>query len=303
MEALAAQALLEEFCSHLAVTRNYSPLTVRHYRRDVEQWLERAPRGDLATFLVAADSLSSYLAAGSQGRTRSGRPLSARSLVRRRAACMTFLRWMVRTHRLEALPTRLPRSPRVPRVLPRVLSQTELERIFETWIPSGLRDWTEKAMLELFYSSGVRLSELAGACWEDLDTTRGWLRVTGKGNRERLAPVGRSALRALDSYRDELRRARVDPGSVMFVGRSGRALSVRTIQRMVRERLRHLGPSAPQYPHALRHSFATHLLERGATLRDVQELLGHRSLVTTQVYTHVSVRHLRETLKRAHPRG
>jgi len=304
LKTLSREPLLREFAEHLTYRRSYSPHTVKAYLRDVSQWLETAPEGDLTPFLSRSESLAGFLAEGSRGHTPSGRALSGKSLSRRRAACVSMLRWLVRAGGLAAMPARLPRSPRSRRTLPRVLSRTELERIFEAWIPRGLADARAKAVLELFYASGMRLAELAAARWEDLDARQGWLRVMGKGGRERLVPVGKAALRALDAYR---RAALADPaaplGATLFSGRGGRPLSHRTVQRMVRARLARLGPSAPHHPHALRHSFATHLLEAGASLRDVQDLLGHRSIASTQIYTHVSLGHLKKVVRQAHPRG
>ncbi|MBI5836613.1 MAG: tyrosine-type recombinase/integrase [Candidatus Eisenbacteria bacterium] len=302
MDAPDTDSLLREYASHLADRVNDSPHTVKNYLRDVRQWLERAGGANLRAFVTRPEAISDFLAAGSRGESRSGRKLSARTLARRRAACVNLLRWMVRTERLERMP-RLPRSPRVRPQLPRVISRGEMERVLDAWQPTGWQECRDKAILEVFYSAGVRLAELVGARWDALDECEGWLRVIGKGDRERLAPIGRKALRALDTYRRGLAGAGVAAGPHVFVGRKGEALSVRTVQRLVRRRLASLGPAAPQHPHALRHSFATHMLEAGATLRDVQELLGHRSLASTQVYTHLSVRHLKETIARAHPRG
>ncbi|HVP37932.1 MAG TPA: tyrosine-type recombinase/integrase [Candidatus Saccharimonadales bacterium] len=302
MDALNQGILLRDYAAHLADRLNYSPNTVKAYVRDVSQWLERAGRRELRAFLLDPEALSAFLAAGTRGETRSGRRLAARSLARRRAACVNLVRWMERTGRLPRVP-RLPRSPRVSPSLPRVISRREMERVLEAWVPDGWKEARDKAVVELFYASGVRLAELVAARWEDLDARQGWLRVIGKGNRERLAPVGRAALRALDGYRRALQAAGVPVAPHFFVGPRGRVLSARTVQRLVRRRLERLGPSAPHHPHALRHSFATHLLEAGATLRDVQELLGHRSLASTQIYTHLSLQHLRETVARAHPRG
>ncbi len=293
---------MADFSAYLTDQRNYSPLTVKHYLRDISQWLARAGTREPIAFVTDPESLREFQAAGSRRETPSGRPLSARSLMRRRASCASFLRWLVRSKRIDEMP-RLPRSPKQGRTLPRILSRTEIERIFETWIPRTWKDARDKAIMELFYASGARLAELVAARWADLDERQGWLRVTGKGNRERLVPVGRSALKAVDDYRGRMERAGLPMAEPLFVGSGGKAMSPRTVQRAVRVRLERLGPSAPHHPHALRHSFATHLLEAGATLRDVQELLGHRSLATTQIYTHVSLQHLKKVVAQAHPRG
>jgi integrase/recombinase XerC len=297
-----ARELLAGFARYLGEQRNYSPLTVKHYLRDVSQWLERSGARAIPEFVSDPNSLREFIAAGSRRETPSGRPLSARSLTRRRASCVSFLRWLLRTHSIPELP-RLPRGPKLPVTLPRLLSKSEIQRLFATWIPKDWKEARDRAMLEFFYASGARLAEIVAADWKDLDERQGWLRVVGKGDRERLVPIGRPALQALDEYRRRSAHAGVPAAGPIFVGPGGKALSHRTVQRAVRLRLEKLGASAPHHPHALRHSFASHLLEAGATLRDVQELLGHRSLATTQIYTHVSFQHLKKVVEQAHPRG
>jgi integrase/recombinase XerC len=197
-----------------------------------------------------------------------------------------------------ALP--FPRRPhRLPRTLPRIDLNDALDRLAGADDPQAARD---RALLEMTYSAGLRLSELVGLDFGDLDRTGGLLRVRGKGRRERIAPVGARALVALDAYLQVEQRTSGAPGTPLFAGRKGR-LSGRTVQRAVRRRLAGVAAGLGVTPHALRHSFASHLLDAGADLRAIQELLGHRSLASTQVYTHVTRARLQTAYAQAHPRA
>jgi integrase/recombinase XerC len=194
-------------------------------------------------------------------------------------------------------------TPRLPKRLPRTLPATELGRALDRLAGDDPASRRDRALLELAYSAGLRLSELVGLNRGDVDAAGGVLRVRGKGRRERVVPAGRAALAALERYLTGEGRARGRGDEPVFVNARGLRLSGRTVQRTVQRRLGQVAAGLGVSPHALRHSFATHLLDRGADLRAIQELLGHRSLATTQVYTHVSRSRLRKAYEQAHPRA
>jgi integrase/recombinase XerC len=231
------------------------------------------------------------------------------TIARRSAAARTFLGWATRTGRLPTDPSVRLVAPKRQRHLPGVLKQAEASALLDVATvaaddedPVHLRD---RAALELLYASGIRVGELCGLDVDDVDRSRRVLRVLGKGAKERTVPVGRPAVRALDRWLADgrPRLATAASGPALFLGARGRRLDPRTARRAVHALLAHV-PGAPDLgPHGLRHSAATHLLEGGADLRSVQELLGHATLATTQIYTHVSVDRLKASYDQAHPRA
>jgi len=236
------------------------------------------------------------------------RGLSKSSVSRKLACLRTFFRFLVREGRLKTNPAELISSPRLPKNLPSLLAEGEAAAIIE--MPKGdsfvaLRD---RAIVELLYASGLRVSELIGLNEDNLDMDQETVRVLGKGNKERIVPFGGYAARALLEYINEkhLRRLSLldDEGAVpVFVSLRARRLSSRDVQRLVARLRLGLATTRRITPHTLRHSFATHLLEHGADLRSIQELLGHESLSTTQKYTHVSIQHLKREYDKAHPKA
>ncbi len=292
------QSRVPVFLDYLRSARRYSPHTVAAYRRDLadfEAFLTRrrgeAPRVET----VGEEDVRNYL------RELTRRGLSARTLARRLASLKAFRRYLKRrgVDALELGPEL--RGPRLPKRLPPHLSETDLGELLDGpgWDddPRGRRD---RAVLELLYGTGIRLSELIDLRRRDLQRSAGILTVRGKGGRERKVPVGEQALEALNAYDETLPAGA--PDTPMFPGREG-ALSRRTVQRLVARHLRRIARRAGLSPHLLRHTFATHLLDRGAELRAVQELLGHASLSSTQVYTHITMDRLRTAHAQAHPRG
>ena len=228
------------------------------------------------------------------------------TIARHLAALRSFFRFGQREGWAKTNPAKPLRNPRKSRTLPHFLSADELERLFgapPADRPMGLRD---RAILETMYSAGLRVSEVVGLDDGDLDFEAGVLRVRGKGRRERLSPVGSYAARALKNWLPQRRlheRTPKGPAAPVFVNKFGQRLTTRSVARMLEKYLRETGLDSRTTPHSLRHSFATHLLDRGADIRSVQELLGHKSLVTTQIYTHVSTAVLRQVYERAHPRA
>jgi integrase/recombinase XerC len=232
------------------------------------------------------------------------------SAARALAAWRSFSRYCLRRGITDRDPARLLSFPRLSRRLPRTLPRLDLARALDQLAGDDAASRRDRALLELTYSAGLRLSELVGLDHRDLDRANGLLRVRGKGRRERIVPAGRGALAALDRYLETTaagghREPKVERSGnhPLFVNPSGGRLSGRTVQRVVRRRLGQVAGGLGVTPHALRHSFASHLLDNGADLRAIQELLGHRSLTSTQVYTHVSGSRLRKAYQQAHPRA
>ncbi len=295
----ASQDALDRFARHLASERNRSAHTIRAYLGDVASLLDHASRlgrTDLGALDLTA--LRSWLA---RMRTTG----SARTtLARRAAAARTFCRWAHADGLLERDPGLLLASPKPHRDLPEVLRADEavdLAAAATESDPIGLRD---RVVIELLYASGIRVGELCGLDVDDVDRSRRVVRVFGKGSKERTVPYGVPAETALGGYLDHGRPAlaRSDSGPALLLGARGRRLDPRSVRRILAVLAEQAG--VPQVaPHMLRHSAATHMLEGGADLRAVQELLGHASLATTQVYTHVSVERLREVYRQAHPRA
>jgi integrase/recombinase XerC len=223
-------------------------------------------------------------------------------VARKIAALRRFGDYLVAKSYLPSNPARELVNPKLDRRLPSHLTEEETARLFDL---AALGEGRDRAVLELLYGSGIRLAELTGLNLDDVDLSTGVALVRGKGRRERLVPIGKPAVRALLTYLSSAERGRhrgLSPEPV-FLGRGGRRLGRRTIQLLVSRWLSRVSTSTRLSPHTLRHTFATHLLERGADLRAVQELLGHVSLTSTQVYTHLTIDRLRKSYDRAHPRG
>lgn len=295
---------LEGFVRHLRSERGLSEHSVRAYRGDVTSLLghlARMGRTRLADLDLLA--LRSWLAG------QSSRGMARTTLARRAAAARAFTAWTTRQGLTQPDPGALLATPRTGRTLPGVLRRDEADALLDVASlaaddesPIGLRDL---AVLELLYASGIRVGELCGLDVDDVDRSRRVVRVLGKGAKERTVPVGQPALRAVDRWLADGRPALTAPtsGPALFLGARGRRVDPRTVRRAVHALLAHV-PGAPDLgPHGLRHSAATHLLEGGADLRSVQELLGHATLATTQIYTHVSVDRLKATYDQAHPRA
>jgi integrase/recombinase XerC len=298
---------LESFLSELKAARRFSPHTLAAYRRDLTRVLDLA--GGEGKPVRASQWDQALLERCLRELFRTGH--AASSTARALAAWRSFGRYGVRRGLFPTDPARALPFPRLPRRLPRTLPRLDLndalDRLATATDAAAARDL---ALLELTYSSGLRLSELLGLHRGDLDRGARLLRVRGKGRKERVTPVGERALGALDRYLSLEGRSAGPRDEPLFRGRATArsggqpgALSPRTVQRMVRRRLAQVAGGLGVTPHALRHSFASHLLDAGADLRAIQELLGHASLASTQVYTHVSRSRLKQAYEQAHPRA
>jgi integrase/recombinase XerD len=290
----------EEFLAAMVVERGMADNTVAAYRRDLQKYLTFLQGKGIASLAdVTPAHLQEFL-----GCLRSA-GLSSRSLARTTSTLRTFHRFLAAQGRVRSDPTSLLRSPRLSRHLPTVLSPEEVERLLgvpKVSTPIGLRD---RAMLELLYATGLRVSELLNLALTHVDLTVGFVRCLGKGAKERVVPVGSSASHWVKVYlaegRPSLAKGRGTP--FLFLGRGGRRLSRQAFWKGLRAYARRVGIRKRVTPHTLRHSFATHLLEGGADLRSVQLMLGHADISTTQIYTHVSRARLREIHDRFHPRS
>lgn len=296
---------VEAYLTFLSAERGLAPATIRAYRGDLADFADA--RGSAADWADGPDAALAYLAA----RTRRGRRLdpglAPTSLRRRAAAIKGFYRFAFGEGLIPVDVAAHVDLPRMPRLLPETLTQAEVARLLETPPADGLLD---RALLELLYAAGLRISEALNLDLEDLSLDGAFVRVIGKGDRERLVPVGEVALDALRAWLGGPRPAllaanHVQPvrGGPVLLGRSGRRLARQQAWTIVKRAATRAGLSGRVSPHTLRHSFATHLLEGGADLRIVQELLGHASISTTQLYTHVTGERIREVYARAHPRA
>jgi integrase/recombinase XerC len=294
---------IETFVEYLHVERNASQLTLKSYREDLnalaahlEEVEGRCPRISEINTLDLRGFVADLQQSG-----------YAKSTIARRLACLrSFFRFAVREGWIESNVAKPLRNPRSGRRLPHFLTADEIGRLLEAPSASTYSGLRDRAILETMYSAGLRVSELVGLSERDLDLDAGLIRVKGKGRKERLAPLGSYAVSALKKWlvvRKADKNSIKNHSEAVFLNRFSKRLTSRSIGRMLEKYLKLCGLDQRTSPHTLRHSFATHLLDRGADIRSVQELLGHKSLITTQIYTHVSTAKLREVYESAHPRA
>jgi integrase/recombinase XerC len=279
---------LDKFLKYLEVQRGASPHTIRAYRKDLELFFESA--SDEIDLSDIRGFVASEITGGRKKTTAS----------RRLAALRSFFKFLHREGYIKANPAKLVSSPKLPKQLPRFLSVDEVFSLVEKPEGIGFLAARDRAVLELLYSSGLRVSELSALNVEDLNLREGMLKVRGKGKKERIVPVGTKAMDALKAYMVE-RALLKKPHEALFLNRKGTRLTDRGVRRIVMKYSRMLALSGKVSPHTLRHTFATHLLQSGADLRVIQELLGHSSLSTTQKYTHLDIVHLMDVYDKAHP--
>ena len=291
--------VLREFLAALQTERGASPHTLAAYRRDLAGFTAFLSRRGRVVGAARLGDLSEYLAELRR------RGLGARSAARHLSAVRGFYRFLLAAGEIRRDPTEHLESPRPPRRLPRTLSIEDAAALVESpdlSAPEGLRD---RAMLELLYASGLRASECLALRLEDLNIAAGYVMATGKGNRQRLVPVGAQALKWVERYALTSRPAFVKRGDsgALFVNRYGRPMSRQALWMAIKRAGRRAGVRSTVSPHTLRHSFASHLLERGADLRSVQAMLGHADIATTQIYTHLPSSAVRAMYRKFHPRA
>lgn len=292
---------ITRFLRFLKVERDASDLTIKSYREDLialHDYLVDSFERQIRVGEITTMDLRGYVAAVNEAGY-------AKSTVSRRLASMrSFYRFAQREKLIDHNPAKPLRNPRRSRHLPHFLSSSELKKLLSTPPkdhPLGLRD---RAILETMYSAGLRVSETVGINDGDVDYPQGLVRVRGKGRKERLAPLGSFAIRAMQRWQRVRELSHKEPtgrAAPLFVNRFGTRLTTRSVARMLEKHLKVSGLDIRTTPHSLRHSFATHLLDHGADIRSVQELLGHKSIATTQIYTHVSTANLKRVYEKAHP--
>ena len=303
-------AEIADYLDHLAKERDVSPNTVRAYDRDLRAFVDFLGKyyGGSAWSWQGVDRIAMR---GFLGQL-SKRGLSKRSMARTLSAIRSFYKYLHRNEIVDANPARAVGAPRLEKYLPGYLDRAQIDLLFQM---AEVRAWEGKfvdvrnlAILELFYSTGMRLSELQGLSRGELDVVSQQVKVRGKGRKERIIPIGDHAVLAIRNYeakREELLRAlgpKADRNA-LFLAKTGKRIGVRAVQKAVTNFLKQIDEDAGLSVHSLRHSFATHLLDAGADLRAVQELLGHSSISTTQIYTHTSIERLKQVYEKAHPRA
>jgi integrase/recombinase XerC len=286
---------LAAFLRHLASEQDASPHTLRSYRADLLEFVQHVAHGDSGDWLAAVDArtVRAFLV------RLHDRGLDAVTIARKLAAVRSWFRFLVRRGVLERNVAREVRGPRMPKKLVSFLPIDEAAALMDGKPAAGPERLRDAAVLEILYASGLRVSELAGLDLDDVDRARQTVRVLGKGRKERIVPYGGRAASALDAYLS----ARGDARGPLFANRRGGRLTVRSIHTIVRRRAKACGITRRVSPHTLRHTFATHLLDAGADLRMIQELLGHSRLSTTQRYAHVGTDQLMRAYDAAHPRA
>ncbi len=303
MSEITLDSVVNDFIQYITKQQGYSPNTVDGYRRDLHQLKSFvSEQFDQIPFdrIMTKGVLRSFIFSLSEKR------LKARSLARKVAAIKSFCKFCVRFEYLETNPAKALSTPKLDKPLPSFLTRNQAEALgeidLETVQSAGWIAMRDRAIIELLYGSGLRLSELHGLDIGAIEKKRALIRVVGKGSRERIVPVTPDAIEAVERYR-RVCPSTTDTEKPLFVNKKGQRLARRTIQLIVEKQLAKVSQQKKRSPHVLRHSFATHLMDGGADIRAVKELLGHASLGTTQVYTHVSKEELLKTYRQAHPRS
>jgi tyrosine recombinase XerC len=285
---------IEKFIRYLDIEKNYSKHTILNYRLDLEDFKKFL--GDTPLEKIDYLDLRKYLAVLKE------KSLGTRSVGRRLSALRSFFKFLTRDGYLKANPILILSSPKIEKHLPSFMTEEEVAKLIEAAFARdekderGLRD---RAILETFYSTGIRISELVGMNLSEIDFIGGIVKVMGKGKKERLVPIGDTATRAIRKYLEKRKKQ----NEALFLNKSGKRITTRGVRNIVRKYINLAGIKQGVSAHTFRHSFATHLLNRGADLRTVQELLGHANLSTTQIYTHLTTEKLKSVYDKAHPRA
>lgn len=314
MKTISADSLMERFLEVLAVEKGYSDNTIRAYGRDLAEFFTYAANSEEGKSdsekkpSIHPGSIDNILIRGYLGFLyRKNNKKS--SIARKLSALRTFLRYLIKNGVIEESPADSVLTPKQEKGIPRHLTVDDMFRLLDSIKTDNLLGVRNRAIFETLYTTGMRVSEIAGLNVRDVDVPRLIIRVHGKGNKQRIVPVGRKAMHAIQSYRSRLKMEMVSVGehvsdndAPLFLNKDGGRLSTRSIRRILDKIVVECGLAVPVSPHGLRHSFATHMLEAGADLRVVQELLGHESLSTTQKYTHLTIDKLMAAYDKAHPR-
>ena len=282
---------IEKFMRYLEIEKNYSRHTIINYSLDLEDFKKFL--GNLAVEDVDYLALRKYLSVFKE------KNLSARTIARHLSVLRSFFRFLNREGYLKTNPTTSLSTPKQEKRLPSFLTENEINILIESAVPKDERGLRDRAILETFYSTGIRISELVGLGTQDIDFIGGIAKVMGKGKKERIVPIGEHAIAAIRGYLGKRKKQQ----DALFLNRSGRRITTRGVRNIVKKYIRIASIKQGISAHTLRHSFATHLLNRGADLRSVQELLGHVNLSTTQIYTHLTTERLKDVYEKAHPRA
>jgi len=292
-----ANHLADQFVHHLRIEKGLAKNTIESYSRDVARYFDFLEKGNLHPLKASQINMMDYVSSLAGA-------LSIRSIARNLSSLKVFYRFLVSDGKLQINPARLISSPKLPRRLPGVLSSEEVERLLAAPDASSMRGLRDKAMLELLYASGLRVSELVGLKLTSINLEAGWVRTLGKGSKERMVPMGSKAQQSLKEYlaysRPSLLKKR--SSSHLFVTSRAKPMSRQAFWKIIKRCSLLAGIKKEISPHSLRHSFASHLLEHGADLRSVQIMLGHADISTTQIYTHVTRERLKQIHEKYHPR-
>lgn len=310
MQSVAVENFIRSYIESLATEKGFSAHTCRAYQHDLEEFFSYLSASDnsgsnptndmnpVGPLTVEGLMIRSYLGYVYKKNAKS-------TVARKLSAIRSFFRYLMKRGLIEDNPAEMISTPKQDKPIPSYLAIDEMFRLLDSIQTDTLIGLRNRAIFETLYSSGIRVSELAGMNLSDVDFSRSLIRVKGKGGKHRIVPIGPKALEAIKAYRNQLQRESGVPlndNGPLFLNKNNGRLTTRSIARILNKLVDACGLIAPVSPHALRHTFATHMLDAGADLRTVQELLGHKSLSTTQKYTHVSIDRLMETYDKAHPR-
>ncbi|WP_373497755.1 tyrosine recombinase XerC [Desulfococcus sp.] len=294
--------MIESFVRRLRVEKGYSPHTCRAYDHDLREFFaclaEEKGADEAGAGAVTPRRIRGYLGLLHKKNTK-------RTIARKLAALRSFFDFLAEQEMVDTNPAMRVQTPKQEKTIPGYLTVDDAFRLLDAIETDSLAGKRDRAMFETLYSSGVRVSELVGMNWFDLDADQRLVRVSGKGGRDRVVPIGRKGISAVTAYREALWREKVvalDQDGPLFLNRFGGRLTARSVGRILEKRFRECGIPLPVSPHGLRHSFASHMLDAGADLRALQEMLGHRKLSTTQRYTHIGIDTLMAAYDKAHPR-
>lgn len=282
---------IPKFLSYLEIEKNYSDHTIVNYKIDLEEFFDFL--AGMSFKDIDYPVLRRYVA---HIRTKNLKP---RSVARKLSCLRSFFKYLHREGLVDKNPAKLLMTPKLDKKLPNFLSEDEALTLIESTKPDKVSELRDRAIFETLYSTGIRVSELVGLNDQSVDSIGNVIRVLGKGKKERIVPIGEKAIEAILAYTQACPRK----GSALFLNKTGARLTARSIRNIINKHIQRVGMHKKVSPHAIRHSFATHLLNRGADLRSVQELLGHLNLSTTQIYTHLTTEKLKNVYDQAHPRA